>query len=118
MNETESYEARWGYDRVPNADYMAHGVEMYVEHGQPPGNFLQAVFANDLMEAFGRADLQNRAAMFDWASWIYNASIPGSCHGSWEAVKAWISHDGKEGWQKAREEAARIETEEFEDGIG
>ena len=76
-------------------DYTKEGIDAYVEDGVPPGEFLRAVLANDLMEAFGQADTNNRAAMFYICMYIYN-QIPREAWGSYEKVKAWIkvkNHD-------------------------
>ena len=70
-------------------DYTKDRIDAYVSDGVPPGGFLQAVLANDLREAFGRADENNRGAMFDIVSYCWN-KIPGECWGSPEKVKAWI----------------------------
>lgn len=76
------------YDRVP-VDYMADGLQRYIEHGVPPGSFMTAVLCNDLMDAAGRADDTNRRYLFEWAGWLYNYAPP-ACYGSPEKVKAWI----------------------------
>lgn len=65
--------------------YMWDGVDRYVNHGILSGGFLTALFENDLMSAFARADLQNQAAMAEWAKFIYN-DAPSSCWGSREVV--------------------------------
>ena len=64
-------------------------IERYVKEGIPTGDFLRAVLENNLMESFGRADLRNRATLFEICAYIYN-EIPASCHGSPEKVKAWL----------------------------
>lgn len=76
------------YDKIP-VSYMRDAMEQYLEHGIGPGSFLTAVLANDLMEAAGRADHNNQAALFEWAAWLYNYAPRGS-FGSYEAVSAWI----------------------------
>ena len=64
-------------------------LRRYADHGIPTGNFLRAVLANDLMEAMGRADAENRAAIWHICGYVYN-EIPSPCHGSYEIVDAWI----------------------------
>lgn len=44
---------------------------------------------NDLVNAFGRADPENRAAMADWALWLWN-DIPSQSWGSRAKVEAWL----------------------------
>ena len=68
-------------------------LKRYVEMGIPTGGFLQAVLENDLMEAFGHADLYNRANLFDICAYVYN-EIPLACHGSVEKVKTWLAQGG------------------------
>ena len=69
-------------------------ITLYVEHGCPPGGFLSAVLANDFMEAVGRADSQNIHRLAAWAAYVYN-EIPSSCHGSYEAVRAWTEQHAR-----------------------
>jgi hypothetical protein len=71
---------------VPEHDH--HGLIAFINDGIVPGSFLQAVLENNLREAFGRADLTNRAALFDIVSWLYN-DAPADCWGSPEKVMAW-----------------------------
>ena len=82
------------YDRLP--EHMRTVARMYVERGFEPGGFLLAVLANDLKEAFVRADDVNRDRMFDWVAWLRN-DVPRRCHGSRDAVSIWMAHDGMEG---------------------
>ena len=65
-------------------------INDYVELGYEPGGFVTAVLANDLKEAFGRADIQNRETMFQIVSYVYN-EIPNMCQGSYEIVKNWLA---------------------------
>lgn len=66
-----------------------NSIQDYVEHGLPPGDFLTAVLENDLKEAFGRADDQNRPALFDIVAYCRNR-IPAVCWGSNENVTEWM----------------------------
>lgn len=74
-------------------EHMHGSIQRYLLNGIPPGSFLTAVLENDLMEAFGRADDDNREALFEWVRFIYNYA-PTGCHGSSEKVSAWISRGG------------------------
>jgi hypothetical protein len=69
--------------------HLRDSFDRYAQHGIPCGDFLNAVLENNLMESFGRADVQNRFILFDICSYVYN-EMPYSCHGSKEKVKAWI----------------------------
>jgi hypothetical protein len=69
----------------------ARSIQLYLEEGKDMGQFLTAIFANDLFEACGRADDKNKYRLFDYVFWIYNYA-PGNCHGSYEIVKSWIKN--------------------------
>ena len=79
---------------IPN--YMHASVTRYVIDGCPVGEFLTAALANDLIEAYGRADENNASCMRGWALMLYNA-IPSAARGSYAAVKAWIESGGLRG---------------------
>jgi hypothetical protein len=64
-------------------------ITRYVNEGVPTGGFLEAVLANDLMEAVGRADSTSLVNLFDICVFIYN-EIPVAAHGSRERVAAWL----------------------------
>lgn len=74
-------------------EIVKDSLKLYVERRIPPGGFLTAVLENNLFEAFGRADLTNRHALFDITAYIYN-KLPSSCWGSPEKVDNWLN--GKE----------------------
>jgi hypothetical protein len=78
-------------------EYMEGAVQRYIEHGIPPGEFLTALFNNDLKEAFRRADEANTAAMREWVIFMVN-EMPAAAQGSPERVLDWIK----------RHEAARL----------
>lgn len=61
----------------------------YAQQGIQTGDFLQAVLANDLFDAFGRADGENTYRMHEIVKFIYN-EMPSGCHGSRERYKQWI----------------------------
>ena len=75
------------YTRLP--EHMREGMQRYVEHGQRPGKFLNAVLENDLMAALGYADSRNLPRLYDFGSFLYN-KVPTACYGSPEKVTAWI----------------------------
>jgi len=75
------------YSTLP--EHMQQGARDYVERGYKPGSFLRAVLSNDLVEAFGHADLTNLDHMRAWALWLFNEA-PSMCWGSPERVAAWI----------------------------
>ena len=61
-------------------------INDYAQKGYRPGGFVNAVLANDLMEAMGRADIENRLSLHAICTYIYN-EIGSDLHGSYEAVK-------------------------------
>lgn len=69
--------------------HMRSGVQLYIEHGAPPGGFLTAVICNDFAGAAGRADDINRSALGDYATFFYNFA-PSECWGSAEKMDAWL----------------------------
>ena len=68
---------------------IKNSIDKYATDGIPTGGFLRAVLANDLTEAFGRADSDNRRDMYEIVGYVYN-EMPGTCHGSYEIVGEWI----------------------------
>lgn len=68
----------------------------YLAYGLPTGDFIRAVLENNLIEAFSRADDDNRQKMVHWASAMCNA-MPSKSWGSPEAVKTWIARGGLKG---------------------
>ena len=70
-------------------------IDDYVNYGVPLGDFLTAVMANDLMEAFIRADDNNTAHMRDIVAYVYNRT-PALCHGSYGIVVEWAARKRKE----------------------
>lgn len=64
-------------------------LKRYRDDGCPLGDFLTAVVSNDLMQAFGRADMTSRENLFEICQWVYN-NMPMTICGSREKVKAWI----------------------------
>lgn len=83
----EQLKDRARYSGVP--EHTIDGLVDYIVDGIPPGRFLTAVLENNLMEAFGRADSMNTAALAQIAGFLYNFA-PSGCHGSPANVRAWI----------------------------
>lgn len=68
---------------------MIGGLRRYVDNRIPPGDFLQAVICNDLVEACGRADAENARNLPAYVAWLYNEA-PRPCWGSRDAMEAWL----------------------------
>lgn len=70
--------------------YMWDGVVRYMVDRQPVGHFLTALFSNDLLGAFSRADAGNIANMHRWAQFLY-CYAPNTSYGSAERVSLWLN---------------------------
>ena len=68
---------------------LKESLDRYVTDAIEPGGFLRACLENNLVEAFGRADLENRDNLFYVVEYIYN-ELPSTCWGSEEKVAAWL----------------------------
>jgi len=68
---------------------LVESIKLYVERGIPTGGFLYAVLSNNLSESFGRADLENRLALYEIVQYIYH-NIPADAWGSRDKVEAWL----------------------------
>lgn len=76
--------------KVP--EHMRAGMVRYVLLGIIPGSFQRAVLEGDLFEAVRKSDDINRAALHDYALFLFNYA-PGGCFGNEDRVRAW-AHDG------------------------
>jgi hypothetical protein len=76
------------YSKLP--EHLVGGFRRYIEDGIEPGQLIQAVIANDLMGAYGRADILSKLAMEDILGFVYN-EMPSTSHGSREILAAWIA---------------------------
>jgi hypothetical protein len=82
------------WDLIPN--YMREGLQMYIERGIPPGDFLTAVLCNDFMNAVGRADGNNREILHLYAQFLHNYA-PIDCYGSPDKYVTWCKQGGLDG---------------------
>lgn len=78
---------------------MHEGFRHYLFEHTPTGDFLTAIFENNLVEACKRADAENGQLLQSYASVLYNElpshKAKNSPWGSPAAVKAWL--ENKEG---------------------
>ena len=74
-------------DGVP--EHTVDGIVSYFTKGWEPGGFLCAVIDNDMKNAFGNADIENRARMFEIVSFLYN-NAPAGTWGYPGAVAAYL----------------------------
>ena len=79
--------------------HMQDVLARYLFKGVRPGDFLSAVLANDLVQAFGQADATNEEMMWHYATWLYNHAPhhPTACWGSWSQVNWWCEQGGADG---------------------
>lgn len=71
------------------------GMDRWIQHGIQPGGFLSAVIANNLREAFVKADDENIRAMASIVNWFYN-EMPAPAWGWPEKAKAWAKRFGRD----------------------
>ena len=74
---------------------IIESLNRYVTVRIPTGGFLRAVLENDLMEALGRADSQNKAELSAICNYVYN-ELPMNCWGSRERVRKWLENKENE----------------------
>ena len=74
--------------------HMRGAMQRYIENRIPPGSFLTAVLANDLMHALRCADDINSRRLRDYGMWLANYAPP-ACYGSPEAVRAWLTNHAR-----------------------
>lgn len=68
---------------------MRTALVRWVDRGEAPGDFLQAVIRNDLRNAVLRADSENLPLLPTYLHWLYwNAPAP--CSGSQAAYDDWL----------------------------
>ncbi len=82
------------YDLVP--PHLRGGMREYIQRGHVPGDFLQALIANDLNDALIRGDEISLAVLRVLTAWLYN-DAPGGSWGSRGILNAWSTRGGLEG---------------------
>lgn len=73
--------------------HVIEGIDDYINKRIRPGSFLYAVFCNDLVNAFGKADMWNVQQMAAFAHFLY-WHAPKACWGSVEKVEKWLNREG------------------------
>ncbi len=77
--------------KIPS--HMHWGIAAYVVEGIEPGDFLRAIFENNLTLAAKTADHINQQHLFDYAS-LLHCAVPITCFGSPKAVRHWMASGG------------------------
>ena len=70
-------------------EFLKESLDRYVNDKIETGGFLRACLENDLTNAIGNADMENREKLWVIVNYIYN-EIPASCWGSKEKVAKWL----------------------------
>jgi len=91
MNELERVIE--GVNKFGIPEHLKEVIIEYVYRGRPTGGFLEAIFSNDLVGAFGRADFESMEGIPEIVKWLYNKA-PRGCWGSKEIYIAWIDEVG------------------------
>ena len=68
---------------------MTDSIDRYVKGKIPPGGFLSAVIANDLLAAVQRADDTNLRVIPAYVAYLHNHA-PANRWGSEENFKSWL----------------------------
>jgi len=74
------------YSTAPN-QRMVPAIKRYVEHRILPGNFLVALFSDELQNTFRHADETNYPLIGEWGKWVWN-EMPVVMSGSRQNVDA------------------------------
>jgi len=86
--------------------HMHDGIIEWILNGRPVGNFLRALFENDLAQAATRADASNRVLLYEYVMFLYNYA-PAGCWGDDKLVEKWAAHRGLAGID-SKDDARRI----------
>lgn len=100
---------RSNLDCIP--EHMRSGLALYIEQGVEPGSFLTAVLCNELVGAYGAADMVNSHCMRAWAEFMY-CHMPGATWGNEEIVQGWMAMGGLQGNVRAETPEPVIEAED------
>lgn len=90
---TAPFTFSYGFTTYYIPERMMPALRHWIDHGIPPGDFLLAVLCNDLMDAIGRADDENRQNLPAYISFLFNEA-PSPCWGSPPKVIAWAARFG------------------------
>jgi hypothetical protein len=77
-------------------DATKASLRRYVEFGILPGDFLQAVLRNDLMETVCRADSENLSDILEICQYVY-CELPAMSWRSQRHIDAWVKQRGLNG---------------------
>lgn len=69
-------------------DHTRKALELWINEGQMPGDFVRSVLENDLRNAVTRADFMNAPRLKGIIDFL-NMEAPSPCWGSKEKVETW-----------------------------
>lgn len=92
MSSIEEWKKDPTYSAIPYDTLLT--FKRYIDQGIKPGGFTQALLANDLALAIGRADQQNFIILRRLVTFV-NCQVPSKARGSWEKVNSWIQKGGE-----------------------
>ena len=89
------------WETAPNQK-MVLGLQMYLQTGRLPGDFLQALISNNLFDAMVRADDTNHGLLREWSQWMH-CEFPPQAWGSREKMLAYseafeVGHEHDVDW--------------------
>lgn len=87
---------------MADVTHITDAIDRYVQSGIPTGSCTEAILSNDLFDAFGRADEDTRAGMFEIVQYIYSHT-PVGCWGSREVYSEWLKQGGLAGMKRKAE---------------
>ena len=64
-------------------------LDLYINHGIPPGSCLQAVLANDLSATIARADKETLKNLDEIVQYV-NYHLPMNSWGNWNKIGEWV----------------------------
>lgn len=70
-------------------EHALAALARYKLYGYAPGGFLLAVLTNDLFEAMGCADVENRFAIYEICKLVYN-ELPSNSWRNYENIEAYM----------------------------
>ena len=90
MNNYEADELHETYEAVGQTanPRILKAINRHVTHGTQSDSFTRALLCNSFVDVMFRADPENRANLYAYASYLHWC-VPGNCWGSAEKVEAW-----------------------------
>ena len=78
------------YTKIPIT--IIESLAQFADHHIAPGGFLSSVLSNNLIDAFARADDNNKSILLELITYCH-WEIPSQCWGSEEKVRAWLKNE-------------------------